>query len=322
MIKKALNWVLCAVLACACGVASAAYPDRTINLLVPFTAGGTSDILARMLAEHLQKAWGVAVIVQNKPGAGGTIDMLQVMRAAPDGYTLTLTSSGTATINPHLYKKPPYDTDKNFVNIIMMVDLPFVLTVDAKSPIKTLADYLVAAKAKPGTISLGSAGVGSHQYLANQQFVAAAGIKLNLIPYKGTPQQIVDLFGGTLDSMMDNVATEIPIIKQGKVRPLAISSTRRIPQLPNVPTFAEAGVQNFVSIPWYGLAAPIGTPKDVVAKLQKETAAFLNDPATRKKLNDLGVVPVGGSTKEATQRVAAENKEFNSVIKKLGLRLQ
>jgi len=194
--------------------------------------------------------------------------------------------------------------------------------VDAKSPIKTLADYLVAAKAKPGTISLGSAGVGSHQYLANQQFVAAAGIKLNLIPYKGTPQQIVDLFGGTLDSMMDNVATEIPIIKQGKVRPLAISSTRRIPQLPNVPTFAEAGVQNFVSIPWYGLAAPIGTPKDVVAKLQKETAAFLNDPATRKKLNDLGVVPVGGSTKEATQRVAAENKEFNSVIKKLGLRLQ
>uniref|UniRef100_UPI0039EFC703 Bug family tripartite tricarboxylate transporter substrate binding protein n=1 Tax=Bordetella sputigena TaxID=1416810 RepID=UPI0039EFC703 len=316
-----VGWLGAAMLACHIGVASATYPDKPITLLVPFTSGGTSDIMARMLAEHLGKVWAQSVIVQNKPGAGGVIAMTQAMRSEPDGYTLVLTSSGNTSITPYLYKKPPFDSDRDFVNIIVIGEVPFVLVVDQKSPIKTLADYLAAAKAKPRSLSLGSSGIGSHQYMAAQQFVATAGIELNLIPYKGTPQQQTDLLGGSLDSMMDNVITEIPMIRTNKVRPLAVSSAKRIRQLPDVPTFEESGVR-FQSLPWYGVAAPKATPADVVQKIQHEIAAFLNDPATRAKLEDMGLVPVVSSTEEATRRVRADNKEFKNIIDRLGLELQ
>lgn len=322
MIKRIMQAAFCSILAIGVGVAKAEYPDKPINLLVPFTAGTTSDVLARMLAQHLQKTWGESVVVQNKPGAGGTIAMTQTMRAPADGYTLVLTSSGTAAINPHLYKSKPYDTDRHFVNVSILAALPFVLTVAKASPVKTLAEYVAKAKAQPGITSIGSTGVGSHQFLAGQQFMTAAGIKLNAIPYKGTPPQLLDLFGGALDSMMDNVATEIPLIREDKVTPLAVSSAARISQLPDVPTFGEAGVPGFVSTPWYGLAAPKGTPPAVVAKLEKETIAYLNQPDTRKKLEELGVTVVASTTADATKRVASENKEFSGVIAKLGLELQ
>ncbi|ALM86081.1 tripartite tricarboxylate transporter substrate binding protein [Bordetella sp. N] len=322
MIKRIAKAAFSMLLLAAASAAHAAYPEKPINLYVPFTPGGTSDIIARMIAEHLGKVWGQTVVVQSKPGAGGTIATTQLMRAEPDGYTLLLTSSGTAVINPHLYRKPPYDSNTDFIHVMLLADLPFVLVVDQKNPISTLAEYLTKAKAKPGTVTLGSAGIGSHQYLAAQQFVAAAHINANLIPYKGTPQQQVDLYGGTLDSMMDNTVTEIPLIKKGTVKPLAITSAKRIPQLPDVPTFGEAGVKGFESTPWYGLAAPKGTPPDVVSKLQAEIAKFLSEPETRKKLEDLGMVLVASTTADARQRIEAENKQFNDIITRLGIELQ
>lgn len=322
MIRRLAKAAFSVVLFAAAGTAHAAYPEKPINLIVPFTPGGTSDIMARMVAEHLTKAWGQTVVVQSKPGAGGTIATTQLIRADPDGYTLVLTSSGTVAINPHLYRKPPYDSDKDFINVMILADLPFVLVVNKDSPMSTLADYLARAKAKPGTLTLGSAGIGSHQYLATQQFIAAAGINANLIPYKGTPQQQVDLYGGTLDSMMDNVVTEIPLIKKGQVKPLAITSAKRIVQLSDVPTFEEAGVKGFESTPWYGLAAPKGTPPEIVNQLQAEIAKFLKEPATRTKLEDLGVVLVASTTEEARRRIEAENKQFGEIIDRLKIELQ
>ncbi len=327
MIKRLVKWGLvrwaaCAALACGMGAAQAAYPDKPINLLTPFTAGGTSDILARMIAEHLGKVWGQPVIVQNKPGATGLIAMSQLIKSEPDGYTLCITSSGTASINPHLFKKPPYDTFKDFTHVTILVDLPFLLVVDKRSPIKTLADYIAKAKAKPGATTLGIAGVGSHQYLAAHQFSAVAGVKLNMIPYKGTAQQLVDLMGGSLDSMLDNIATQVPMIQTDKVRPLAISTSRRIAQLPDVPTFEESGIQGFESTPWFGLAAPPNTPPAVVDKIQAEIAAYFAQPDTRRKLEDMGVVPAATTPAQTLARLHGEYQEFGAAVTKLGLELQ
>jgi len=322
MIKRFTKVACGMLLVAAAGMANAAYPTKPVNLVVPFTAGGTSDIIARMLAEHLGKVWGETIVVQNKPGAGGTIATKQLIQAEPDGHTLLLTSSGTVAISPHLYRNPPYDSDNDFVNVTILAELPFVLTVAQDNPISSLGDYLAKAKAEPGILSLGNSGIGSHQYLAEQQFAAAAGIELNLIPYKGAPQQLVDLLGGTLDSMMDNAVTEIPLIQKGTVKPLAITSAARIPQLPNVPTFGESGVPGFVSAPWYGLAAPKDTPPEIVDTLQVEITRFLNDPDVRKKLEDLGMVIVASTVKDTRTRVAAENKTFKDTITQLGIELQ
>lgn len=319
MIKRITRWTLGAALAGALGLAQAAYPEKPINLLTPFSAGGTSDILARMLAEHLGKTWGQPVVVQNKPGASGLIAMSQVMKSEPDGYTLSITSSGTASINPHLFKKPPYDSFKDFTHITILVDLPFLLVVDQASPFKTLGDYLAQARSKPESVTMGVAGVGSHQFLAAHQFSRLADIKLNLIPYKGSPQQIIDLMGGSLDSMLDNVATQIPLIQTGKARPLAVSTPQRISQLPDVPTFEEAGVAGFYSIPWFGLVAPAGTPPEIVNKIQAEIAAYFKLPETRRKLDEMGVVPAATTPQETLERLRAEYRDLGKVVDTLGL---
>lgn len=319
MIKRITRWTLGAVLASTLGLAQAAYPEKPINLLTPFSAGGTSDILARMLAEHLGKTWGQPVVVQNKPGASGLIAMSQVMKSEPDGYTLSITSSGTASINPHLFKKPPYDSFKDFTHITILADLPFLLVVDQASPFKTLGDYLAQARSKPESVTMGVAGVGSHQFLAAHQFSKLADIKLNLIPYKGSPQQIIDLMGGSLDSMLDNVATQIPLIQTGKARPLAVSTPQRISQLPDVPTFEEGGVPGFYSIPWFGLVAPAGTPPEIVNKIQAEIAAYFKLPETRRKLDEMGVVPAATTPQETLERLRAEYRDLGKVVDMLGL---
>ncbi|CAB3883723.1 hypothetical protein LMG26846_03638 [Achromobacter insuavis] len=319
MIRHLCKWILGATLSLASIAAQAAYPDKPITLLTPFPAGGTSDILARMVAEHLGKAWGQPVIVQNKPGASGLIAMSQVIKAAPDGYTLTITSSGTASINPHLFQNPPYDTFKDFTHVTILVDLPFLLVVEQSSSVKTLADYIARAKAKPDGVTLGISGIGSHQFLAAHQMTTQAGIQVNLIPYKGSSQQIVDLLGGSLDSMLDNVATQIPMIQTGKVRPLAISTTARIAQLPQVPTFDEAGLAGFQSIPWFGLAAPAGTSPEITEKIQAEIAAYFKQPDTRRKLDEMGVVPAAITPQETLARLRAEYRALGQAVDTLGL---
>lgn len=304
------------------GAASAAYPEKPINMLTPFAAGGTSDILARMVAEHLNKAWGQPVVVQNKPGAGGQLAMTQLARSEPDGYTLSITSSGTNSINPNIYKNLQYDTLKDLTQVTVLADTPFVLSVaQDNAGIKTLQDFIKSAKAKPGLVSLGNAGVGSHQYLAAHQMASLAKIELNMIPYKGTAGIVTDLIGRNLDAMLDNVVTTTPLVQGKRVQPLAISTRERLPVMPDVATFAELGLP-FYSSPYFGLAAPAGTPKAIVDKLQQEIASFLKQPETAKKLQEMGVVGAASTPEETTVRVKSELEEFGKLVKMIGLQPQ
>jgi len=302
--------------------AHAAYPDKPINLVVPFSAGGSGDILARMVAEHLYTAWKQPVIVQNKPGAGGQIAMSYVARSPADGYTLAITSSGTVGVNPYLYKNLPYDPVKDFDHVTILADLPLILVVRNDSPFKTMEQFVVQAKAHPGVVSLGNAGVGSHQYLAASHFASQAGVSLNLIPYKGGGEVVSALLSGTVDGAMDNVITQTPLMHAGKTRGLAVASRQRLAFLPDVPTFSEVGIKSDFGMAFYGIAAPAGTPRDIVESLQTEIAKYLRSPEIVKRLSDMAVVGTASTPDETTAIVKNNLGIFATITQKLGIQPQ
>ena len=318
--KNQLKAVLILISAVFCLNTLAAWPDRTITLVVPFPPGGSTDQMARAIAPKMQASLGQSVIIDNKPGATGTVGAGFVKRAAPDGYTLLVTSLGPLVIAPHLYPSVPYNTATDFDYITVGLQSPNVLVVPANSPYKTLAELIAAAKANPGKLSFGSSGSGSSDHLGTEIFWQQTNTSGVHVPYKGGGPAITDAIGGQLDALFANVNSVIQYINAGKLRPLAIAGTKRSPVLPNVPTFAELGYKEVVAYGWQAVAAPKGLPADVKEKIYKSVIAALNDPQVKKNFVDLGYEVVANTPEQFAQYQAQENarwKSLSSLVKSL-----
>lgn len=299
----------------AAGAAFAqAWPSKPVTLLVPFPPGGSTDMIARTLATQLQDKLGGTFVVQNQAGAGGTVGAAAAKRAAPDGYTIFVSSLGPFVIGPHLIKGVQYDPLKDFDYITVAVQAPNVLTVPANSPHKTLADVLAFEKANPGKMSFASAGNGTSDHLTAELFWQQTGTSGLHIPYKGGAPAMSDLLGGQVDATFMNINTGITNIKAGKLRALAITSAKRSPLLPDVPTMDESGVKGVTVYSWQAFAAPKGLPADIKAKLHAALVAGLNDPQVKPKLLELGFEIVGNTPEQFTAFQASEFARWKKVI--------
>ncbi|VFR31376.1 Tricarboxylate transport protein TctC [plant metagenome] len=267
--------------------AQAQYPDRPIRLVVPWAPGGATDVIARIVGKRLGEQLGQPIVVENKGGAGGNIGTAAFVREKADGYALLMTTSSTNAINTHLYSQTGYDAAKDFAHVAFVGSIPNVLEVPAKSPFKTARELLDYARANPGKLDYGTAGVGSSQHLAAAQLVHSAGIEITHIPYKGSGLAVADLLGEKIDFMLDTGS--LSQVKGGALRALAVASGERLSVLPDVPTFDEVGLKGMHAAAWYGLAARAGTPPEIVARLNKEVNAILQEPAIRKQLEEMGV---------------------------------
>jgi len=297
------------------------YPTKPVRVIISFTPGSSTDIVGRIVMQKVAEIWGQPVVPENRPGAGGSIGSAAVAKSAPDGYTL-LINSNAHSVNPAIYAKLPYETTKDFVDVVPLAIQPNVLVVNAGSPYKTLMDLVNAAKAKPGVINWGHAGVGSGTHLNTEKFVAAAKINVTQIPFKGTPEVIQAMYSGSVDCYWGPISAVISQIKAGKLRPLAVSTSKRNPQLPDVPTTGEAGVSGADSPLWFGVWAPAGTPADIVAKISADTRKALGDPGVREKLTNLGNDTMDMSPEEFARFVRSEIDDYARVIRTAGIQPQ
>ncbi|AVS94028.1 LacI family transcriptional regulator [Paracidovorax avenae] len=286
------------------------YPTQSIKVVVPFPPGGGTDIVARMVLDKIRASTGWTLVVDNRPGAGGNIGMDAVAKAAPDGYTLGMGQTANLAINPSLYAKMPYDASRAFVPVATVAGQPVVLVVNAASRFKTLADLVAAAKAKPDSLSMASAGNGTVGHLTGELFIRQAGIRTSHIPYKGAGPAATDLLGGQVDYYFATPQTVIPFIKAGKLRALAVSSAKRLPVLPDVPTVAESGYKGFDTSDWKMLVAPAGTPPAVLARWQQEVARALARPDTIATLQAEGSTPMATTPQEAAALIRSEQQRW------------
>ena len=291
-----------------------AWPTKPVRIVVPFAPGGSTDALARLLAQRLSVIWGQTVVVENRAGAGGNVGADVVAKAPADGYTL-LMASGSITINPHLYKNMPFDTRKDLVPISNVANGPMLVVVPDGSPVKTLKDLIAAAKAKPGALNFGSAGVGSQVHLASENFADAAGIDVTHVPYKGEALAFTDLIGSQTQFMVGNFAAASALLGNGRLRALAVTGKQRQPQLPEVPTANEAGLPGFESYGWFGLLAPAGTPADIVAKVQRDTAKALTETETKARMYVQGMTPIASTPADFAKQMDAELVRWGTVVK-------
>ena len=298
--------------------AQANWPTKPIRLVVPFAAGGTTDVVARMVGQKLALLWGQPVLIDNRSGAGGNVGADMVAKAPNDGYTV-LMASGSITINPHLYKNMPFDTKKDLQAITNVASGPMLLVVPESSPAKSVKDLIAMAKAQPGKINFGSAGVGSQVHLASENFADAAGIAVTHVPYKGEAPAYTDLIGNQVQMMVGNFAAASALLGNGRLRALGITGKQRSPRLPDVPTVAESGLPGFENTGWFGLFAPAGTPPAIHAKIQRDTVKVLSDPDTRAQLDNLGITAVGNSTAEFVAAMDQEMARWATVVKNRGL---
>ena len=286
-----------------------------LRIIVPFTPGGSTDILARALAPKLSVALGVNVLVDNKPGAGGSLGAGEAAKAEPDGNTLLMGHIGTLGVNPSLYPKLPYDAVKSFAPVAYVARVPNVLVVNAASPFKTLKELIDGAKAKPGQLTYSSGGNGSAAHITFESLKLKARIFVSHIPYRGTAPSITDVIGGQVDCTFTGAPTVIPHVRSGRLRALAVSSTQRLPALPNVPTVAESGYAGFEADQWYGIVAPAGTPAALVAKLNAEINKALALPDVAQQLATEGAVPVPGTPQAFADLIRKEIPRWAEVIK-------
>jgi tripartite-type tricarboxylate transporter receptor subunit TctC len=297
-------------------LAAQTYPSKPITLIVPYTPGGGTDVLARTIGQKLSAKWGQPVIVENRPGANGMIGSASVAKAAPDGYTLAMVVT-THVINPNLYRKVPYDTIKAFAPVTLVASSPFVLVVSPSSPAKTLEEFITLAKSKPGALSWGSS-EGSTQ-LAGEMFATLAGVKMTHVPYKGGAPLMTDLLGGHVDMGATSAVTVLPHVRSGKLRVLVVGSEKRSTALPDVPTGAEAGLPGFVANAWYGILAPAGTPADTVTKLQQEIARILETSEVKERLDQQGAEPIGNTPAEFDAFIKSEMAKWAKVVQDAGI---
>ncbi len=304
-----------ATLGLVSGAALAAYPDKPIKIVVPWSPGGATDQLARMLAPPLSQALGVPVIVENKAGAGGVVGTQIFTKEKADGYTLLLATSSTNAAAPYLVAKLGFDPALDFTPVLSLCAIPNVMVVPVKSPWKTLKDIVDAARKAPGDYTYGSAGIGGSQHLAGAQFKTAAKIDIRHVPYKGSGPAAQDLLAGHIDMMIDTGS--LGSIRGGLLRPIAVASSKRLPALPNVPTFQEAGTPMLASA-WYGVVLPREAPADVVQRLNTELNKILKSPDIRQKLTDMGAEVGGGTSGEFASFMASELKRYEAIVKDSG----
>jgi tripartite-type tricarboxylate transporter receptor subunit TctC len=295
--------------------AAQGYPNRPIRIIAPFPAGGLVDVLARAVGEELTKTLGQPVIVENKPGAGGNIGADLVAKAEPDGYTLLMTSPGIQSINQFLYKSMPFDPDKAFAPISLVADMSMLVVVHPKTNVKTLADLIAAARANPGKLTFGSAGVGTTGHLGQALLTHVAKINLTHIPYRGAAPSVTDLIAGQIDGVVDNPPTVMPHIRAGTVTALAVAAKERLAVLPNVPTSAEAGLPGWEASSWFGVVAPAATPPDVIKRLHAEIAKAVRQPSMEKFTTQSGARMVGNSPEEFAALILDERKKWGEIIK-------
>jgi tripartite-type tricarboxylate transporter receptor subunit TctC len=301
------------------GAALAAYPDKPITLVVPFPAAGSTDLVTRAVAQDLAKELGQNVVVDNKAGAGSLIGSEYVAKAAPDGYTI-LMAGLTNVFLPYVQKNMRFNPIDDFVGIGLVADLPNVIAVNASTPYKTFADLVKADQAKPGSLAFGSAGVATPSHLVCEMVNHEAKTKLIHVPYKGNAPAVNDLMGGQIPAMCNNLGGTLPYMNSGKIRILAQTGKTRSVSAPDVPTFAELGIKGLDSGLWMGLVAPKGTPKDVVDKLNQALTKVMADPATKEKLAKLGATPLNPSPAAYAERISADRKAWDPVLKTVNLK--
>ncbi len=309
-----------ALLAAACSVLASAqsYPGKPLRLVVPFAAGGATDVLARIVGKELGDRLKQTVVVDNRGGAGGTIGSDAVARAQPDGYTLLMGAVGTHAINVSLYKKLSYDPVKDFEPVILVATVPNVLVVPVALPVKSVKELISFGKANPGKLNFASSGSGTSIHLSGELFKTMTGIDMQHIPYKGSGPAMADLLAGQTQMMFDNLPSSMPHIKAGRLRPLAVTSAKRFPALPEVPTIAEAGVPGYEASSWFGIFAPAATPPQIIALLNGELNKILAAPDTRKRLLEQGADAAGGTPEQFAALIKSEIPKWAKVVKESG----
>ena len=308
----------------ACVLAAAAhaqgYPTKPVRLVVPFAPGGTSEVVARLIAAEMGKGLGQQMIVENKAGGAGNIAMLEVARAEPDGYTLILGHFGTLAVNPFMFAKPPYDVDADFAPISLLAKVPNIFVVSANVPAKDLKEFVALAKANPGKLTYGSAGNGSAGHLAFEYLKLVAGIDVVHVPYKGTGPMMTDLIGGRTDSSSAGTPPLLPHVKSGKIRVIAVGTPQRLPALPDTPTVIEQGYAGFETTQWYGLIAPAKTPQAVIKRLADEAAIATKAAAVKKRFADDDATAFGSTPAEFAAFIKQEQARWGEVVKKANLK--
>jgi tripartite-type tricarboxylate transporter receptor subunit TctC len=326
--RPLLRTALALVLSCTglSVLAQSAWPNKPVKIVVPFTPGGTTDILARAVAPDLSKAFGQQFVVENKGGAGGNLGTEIVAKSPGDGYTLLMGTVGTHGINRALYAKLPYDPFKDFAPVTLVAGVPNVMVINAEkaaaNKINTVNDFIKYAKANPGKLNMASSGNGTSIHLAGELFKSMTGTFMTHIPYRGSGPALLDLAAGNMDVMFDNLPSAMQLIKGGKIKALAVTSGQRSAALPDVPTVEEAaGLKGFEASSWFGLLAPAGTPPDVVSRIQQEVAKSLATPAMKERLATLGAIPSGNTPAQFAALIESEHKKWAEVVKASGAKV-
>ena len=314
--------ILAAAIFAAPARAQDSYPGKVVTLVVPVPPGGAADFIARLVGRKLSDALGQPVVISNRGGASGTIASDNVAKAAPDGYTLLLNSITTHGIGPHLYTSLPYDSVKDFTPIVLVANLPLVMTINAGHEMKSVQDVIAYAKANPGKLSFASSGNGGAPHLAGELFQNVAGIKMLHVPYRGSGPAVIDVGAGRVDIMFDAVPSLLALIQAGKLRPLAAASAARNPIVPDVPTFGELGIKGMEISLWYGLAGPAGLPQPIAARLNAEIGKILLSDEVRENFAKQGAVAAGGSPQEFAAFMRDESARWGEVVRNNGIKLE
>jgi len=298
-----------------------AFPSKPLRMVVPFTPAGAVDIATRATANEMQKVLGQPVAVENKPGAGGNLGVLDVARSAPDGYSVVMSTSGIQAINPFLYAKMPLDVNKDLAPVAPLVSLNNVLVVHPSVPARSVKEVIALAKKEPGKLTYASSGNGTSIHMSGAMFTQLTGTDIVHIPYKGSAPAVTDLLAGQTNMMFDNIPSSLPHIKSGKLIAIATTGAKRDPALPNLPTIAEAGVPGYESGVWFGLMVPAATPKDVIAKLNAAAVQATKSPEFQKRMHDLGYNIIPGSAEDMAKMIQDELKRWGPIVKASGAKV-
>ncbi|MFN0303388.1 MAG: Bug family tripartite tricarboxylate transporter substrate binding protein [Burkholderiales bacterium] len=320
MTRRSIQWTAFALVVASAVAVAQDYPNKPIRIIVPFPPGGATDIPARLIAPKLTEALGQPVVIENRAGAGGIIGVEMVAKAAPDGYTLLMATNADFAMTPYIYPKLPYDPFKAFTPISVVVESPMLLVVPTASPYNSLADIIAAAKAKPGTVSYSTAGTGSTSHVLTEMLASDVGIQLLHVPYKGGAPAAAAIATGEVAMGLHNLGSSLNYVKGGKAKAIAVTSAKRHPSFPEWPTAAEAGVQGYTATIWIGMAAPAGTPMEIVNRMSTEVARAVRSPDLRERFTAIGNDPLGTTPEEAATRIKQESARYSAVIKQANIR--
>ena len=318
---RILAVALCGCLAAGVACAQSGYPNKPIRIVVPVAPGGGTDYTARLIGQKLSEVWGQSVIVENRPGAAGNLGVELASKATPDGYTLVMPIT-SFPINPSLYAKLPFNTVKDFAPIVLVASAPLLLVVNPSVPAQSVKDLIALAKAKPGAMNYANSGSGTTAHLAGELFKRMAGVEIVSIAYKGGGPAVIDLIAGQVQIYFSTIPAALQQVKAGKLRALAVTSSKRVPELADMPTVSESGLPGFEVVGWFGLFAPAGTPQPVITKLNGEIVRILKVTESRERLSGHGLIPGGGTPQELGQFLHAEIAKWGKLIKETGIRVE